>query len=317
MSKKKALVFLNMGAPRDLGEVEIFLKNMFMDRNIISIKSSIIRWCIANLIVFFRKKEAIKNYKKLGGISPLVGHTKVFIDSVKSSYPEFEVVNIMRYTPPFATNELEKLKEKSIEELYVIPLYPHYSTTTTKSSLEDVKLALKRLSYNPILHIVDRFYKSKGYNMAIINRIKERLAEEDSSTFDLIFSAHSLPQKIVDGGDPYQKEVIENVDLLKGILKEMNIKFNNIHIAYQSKLGPIKWLEPSLEDKLKNIENKRVLIYPISFILDNSESEFELSIEYRDLADKLEYDEYLVCKCINNSKDFVEAIFNEIIASTP
>jgi len=305
---KKAIVFLNMGAPRNLDEVEVFLKNMFMDKNIITVKSDLLRWLIANMIVFTRKKEAKKNYALLGGASPLVEHTKNFLLKVEENFSSYKVINIMRYTPLFATDGLKQLLHDKVEELVVIPLYPQYSTTTTKSSLEDFHEGLKKLNYTPKIKIIDRFYKDINYNKAIIKNIKAKLENQDSQKFDLIFSAHSLPQKIVDSGDPYQKEVEENVEILKSMLKEENIEFKNIHLAYQSKLGPVKWLEPSFEDKLKSLENRKVIIYPLSFILDNSETEFELSIEYKDIASDLGFEEYLVCSCINNSDDFIQFI---------
>lgn len=301
-----------MGAPRNLDEVEVFLKNMFMDKNIITVKSNLLRWLIANMIVLTRKKEAKKNYAILGGASPLVKHTETFLSKVRNNFPEFEVVNIMRYTPAFAIDELKKLQEKNIEELVVIPLYPQYSTTTTKSSLEDLQCGLKELDYTPNLKVIDRFYDNKHYNKAIVEKVKEKLASQNSKEIDMIFSAHSLPQKIVDAGDPYQKEVIKNVQILTDMLEDVGIKFKNTHLAYQSKLGPVKWLDPSLEDKLKSLENKNVIIYPLSFILDNSETEFELSIEYEEMAKELGFESYQVCSCINDSDDFIKFIGEQL-----
>ena len=121
-----------------------------------------------------------------------------------------------------------------------------------------------------------------------------------------------MPQKIVKKGDPYEKEVTSHVQELSKILEEKNIKFANIHLAYQSKLGPVKWLEPSLEEKLKSLTNKKVLISPLSFTVDNSETEFELHIEYQEIAHNLGFEEYLVASCPNADTKFIEAI-KEII----
>ena len=297
----KAVVFLNMGAPRNLDEVELFLKNMFNDKNIITVKSNLLRSFIANLIVFFRKKEAKENYKKLGGSSPLVKHTEKF-NKVASEVLKLPVTTIMRYTPPFAYEELKKLKEKDITNLVVIPLYPQYSTTTTKSSLEDLEVAFKKLDYHPKLKVVENFYKEDFFLDTVVKKIKETMSSHNSKEFDLIFSAHSLPKKIVEAGDPYQKQIEENVELLK----KKGLEFKNIHLAYQSKLGPVEWLTPSLEDKLKEIENKNVIIYPLSFILDNSETDFELSMEYKKVADELGFENYLVTSCINANEEFIK-----------
>jgi len=305
---KKAIVFLNMGAPRDLDEVEVFLKNMFNDKNIITVKSNLLRKYIASRIISGRKNEAKESYEGIGGSSPLVKHTEKFLENVKKEFPLYEVVNIMRYTPPYALSELKWLKAKNVTDLIVIPLYAQYSTTTVKSSLEDFYEALSEAKYTPNLKIYTRFYKNQNYNQAIIEQIKLALKEKVSKDFDLIFSAHSLPVKIIKNGDSYQKEIIENVHILTHMLKDQNVEFNNIHLAYQSKVGPMQWLEPSLEDKLKEIKNRKVIIYPISFILDNSETEFELDIEYREIAEELGYKEYIVASCLNESSRFIETI---------
>ena len=313
---KKALVLLNMGAPRDLDEVGVFLKNMFNDKNIITTKSALLRKFIAFMIVLTRSKEAKNNYKHLGSKSPLLKHTDNLINKLKDHFDEYLISSIMRYTPPFAIDELKWLKAKKVEEIVLFPLYPQYSTTTTKSSFEDFYLSCKEIDYHPKIVEIKNFYDNRLYNQAIIENIKKTLENKDANEFDLIFSAHSLPQKIVDSGDPYQKETLINIDILENMLKEEGINFNKIHLAYQSKLGPIKWLEPSLESKLKELLNKRVVIYPISFILDNSETEFELDIEYRELANELGYEEYLVSKCLNDSDLFIKAMQDIINKAT-
>jgi ferrochelatase len=117
-----------------------------------------------------------------------------------------------------------------------------------------------------------------------------------------------LPQKIIAKGDPYQKEITLHVGLIENLLKEENLHFKAIHLAYQSKLGPVKWLEPSLEDTLKSLSNKNALIVPISFTIDNSETEFELSQEYAEVAHHLGFERYLVAKCPNDDDAFVECI---------
>jgi ferrochelatase len=311
---QRAIVFLNMGAPRNLDEVELFLQNMFTDKNIITVKSNMLRSYIASSIIRNHKEDAKSNYAKLGGVSPLVKHTEAFIEKVRKIFPDNYVIHIMRYTPPFAFEELKWLQLKGVEELVVIPLYPHYSTTTTKSSLEDLQAALDRANFAPNMRIFTRFYKNRTYNEAIIQRIEEALGGDDPHTFDLIFSAHSLPQKIIDNGDPYQREIIENVNILQQMLHEKGILFKNVHLAYQSKLGPQKWLEPSLESKLEELRNKRVILYPIAFTLDNSETEYELDMEYREVAEKLGFESYRVAKCLNDSQLFVKAI-KELVES--
>ena len=306
--KQKALVLLNMGGPNNLDEVKLFLSNMFNDKNIITVKSSLLRRFIAVMITTSRTKKAQANYAKLGGKSPLVGYTQQLVDKLQKVMPDYYVSFAMRYTPPFCEGVIRELQAKGIDEVVLLPLYPHYSTTTTKSSVEDFMDVAKALGYKGNIQIIERFYENEAYNRLLVKKIKEVLGENDSSSMELIFSAHSLPQKIIAKGDPYQKEITLHVGLIENLLKEENLHFKAIHLAYQSKLGPVKWLEPSLEDTLKSLSNKNALIVPISFTIDNSETEFELSQEYAEVAHHLGFERYLVAKCPNDDDAFVECI---------
>lgn len=303
----KAIVLLNMGGPNNLQEVEIFLKNMFNDKNILPIKSTVLRKFVAYMITSARKKEAQNNYRALGGQSPLGGYTKKLIEKLQKNLPDVFITQAMRYTPPFAKDAIKELLYHNIKEVYLLPLYPHYSTTTTLSSLEDFYNSAKGLGYHARFHDIANFYENKLFNEAIIEKIEEAMRGCDTKEYDLIFSAHSLPQKIIQKGDPYLDEVSEHVQILQDLLGN---RFNNYHLAFQSKLGPVKWLEPSLEDKLREIKNKKVLIYPISFVLDNSETEFELHIEYKEIAKALGFEEYKVARCPNDSDRFVRALID-------
>ena len=305
---QKALVLLNMGGPNNLEEVKLFLSNMFNDSNIITVKSSLLRRLIAFMITTSRTKTAQANYAKLGGKSPLVGYTKQLVEKLQRALPSLHVNFAMRYTPPFCDTLIHELKDKGIEEVILLPLYPHYSTTTTKSSVEDFMKVARALDFKAKIRVIDRFYEEETYNKLLVQKIKEALGEQDPSTMELIFSAHSLPQKIIANGDPYQKEITLHVKIIERLLEEENLHFKDIHLAYQSKLGPVKWLEPSMEAKLTSLSNKNALIVPISFTIDNSETEFELCMEYAELAHQLGFERYLVAKCPNDDDLFVECI---------
>ena len=310
---KKALILLNMGGPNNLDEVGLFLHNMFNDPNIITVKSTLLRRLIAFMITQTRTKKAEANYAKLGGKSPLVGYTQQLVDKLRIALPSYHVNFAMRYTPPFCESVIAELIAKEIEEVVVLPLYPHYSTTTTKSSVEDFEDVAKTLGYKGSLRVIERFYDNEAYNALLVQKIKEALKEHDASALELIFSAHSLPQKIVDKGDPYQQEITLHVKLIEALLNKENIAFKAVHLAYQSKLGPVKWLEPSLEETLKSLENKNALIVPLSFTIDNSETEFELSMEYAELAHELGFERYLVARCPNDDDAFVACIKNLVL----
>ncbi len=299
-----------MGAPANLDEVSLFLKNMFNDENIITVKNKFLRKIISFLITTTRQKEAKNNYELIGGKSPLLENTEKLITKFQNSNKDKYITYAMRYTPPFSKDIIKKLMQKNVNEVFLIPLYPQYSTTTTKSSIEDFLTMSKKLNFQAKIDYTERFYTNKLYNQAVIEQIKKGLQKKNPSDYDLIFSAHSLPQKIIDKGDTYNEEIIENANIIKSMLKNRNIFFNQIHIAYQSKLGPVKWLKPSLEEKLKSLKNKKVIIYPISFLLDNSETKYELSIEYARLAKKLNFEKYIVCECLNDNEKFIHFLNN-------
>lgn len=305
---QKALVLLNMGGPNNLDEVKLFLSNMFNDSNIITVKSSLLRRLIAFIITTSRTKQAQANYAKLGGKSPLVGYTQQLVDKLQNALSSLHVNFAMRYTPPFCNEVIAELQKKGIKEVILLPLYPHYSTTTTKSSVEDFMKVAKTLGFTGKIRVIDHFYEDKMYNLLLVKKIKEALGENNPTQMELIFSAHSLPQKIIANGDPYQKEITLHVKLIAELLREEKLHFKAIHLAYQSKLGPVKWLEPSMEEKLTSLENKNALIVPISFTIDNSETEFELCMEYAELVHKLGFDRYIVAKCPNDDEAFVECI---------
>ena len=306
---KEAVVLLNMGGPNNLEEVEMFLKNMFNDKNILTMKSNLLRKFIASMITFSRTESSQEIYRQLGGKSPLVGHTKSLVEKLQKRLGEDVIVDFaMRYTPPFAPEVIERLNTQEVEKIYLIPLYPQYSTTTTKSSLEDFEEAYHDSKGNAVLVEIKHFFENTTYNKAILERIKEKMGEENYNDFDIIFSAHGLPQKIVDAGDVYQRHVERHVEILKDMLKQDGMNFHDVHLAYQSKVGPMEWLKPSLEDKLKSVRNRGVLIFPLAFTIDNSETDFELDVEYREIAEEFGFKEYRVCRCPNDSDLFVDAL---------
>lgn len=305
---KEAIVLLNMGGPNNLSEVELFLTNMFADPNILTMKSSLLRKLIGTMIVFFRTETAQGIYSELGGKSPIVGHTKKLVAAMQEQLPDVVVDFAMRYTPPFASEVIERLKAQDVEKIYLIPLYPQYSTTTTKSSLEDFEAALHDSDLDAIVVEIKHFFENETYNKTVIERIKETMKEGEYKDYDLIFSAHGLPQKIVDAGDPYQRHVERHVDLIKMMMLEQEMNFHQVHLAYQSKVGPMAWLRPSLEEKLDQVRNRGVVIFPIAFTIDNSETDYELDIEYREIAQEKGFVNYKVCHSPNDHPLFVTAL---------
>ena len=302
---KKALVLLNMGGARNKAELKMFLTNMFNDKNILTVKNPLIRKMIAYFIVTKRLDSAWENYEHIGNESPINKLTEKLVAKCNEKIEEFKTYQVMRYTPPFAQDVIKQMLDDGINEIVMLPLYPQYSTTTTKSSVEDF-IDYLPYTFGKNIRYIETFYKNDKFNECIIDEIISNV--ENASEYNLIFSAHGLPQKIVDAGDPYEIQMNEHVKILSEKLKEKNINFKSINLAYQSKVGPLKWLDPSLEDMLKNFKEQKVIIYPIAFIVDNSETDFELDIEYREIAHEMGISEYKVCRCVNDSDAFVEAI---------
>ena len=302
---KKAILLLNMGGPNNLSEVKIFLNNMFNDKRIIGAPKPI-RKMIAWFITSRRHKEAEHNYSLIGGKSPIVEHTKRVVNALGERV-DADVHYVMRYTPPYTSNVLESLKE--YDEIYAIPLYPHYSQTTTLSSFDVLYEEAARLGIRDKLKTtVDRYYNDPTYIASIIERIKESLGDEDPNDFELIFSAHGLPKRIIEKGDLYQQHIRANVYHARKALDDAGIVFHKTHLAYQSRLGPLEWIRPYLEDKLASLKKKKVIIYPIAFTIDNSETEFELDIEYREKAHHLGIEEYRVAKAPNDHPLFIATL---------
>lgn len=301
---KRAILLMNMGGPNNLDEVEVFLSNMFNDKRIIG-APKLIRKLIAKLIIWKRIDEAKSNYAALGGKSPIVAYTHKLISKLETSL-DATVHMVMRYTPPYANDTLKDLKD--VDEIYAIPLYPHYSSTTTLSSMDDLEAGIKAYGITAKIKTVDSYYRHPDYINSTVERIKESLGSDNADEFELIFSAHGLPQKIIDKGDSYQSHIRFNVFYARKALQEAGLKFHKTHIAYQSRLGPLEWIRPYLDDKLKSLKKKKVIIYPVAFTIDNSETEFELDVEYREIAEELGFEEYRVAKAPNDHPSFVKCI---------
>jgi ferrochelatase len=308
----QALLLLNMGGPNDVEEVELFLRNMFADKNILTM-NPYIRKFVATIIINKRLEEVKENYALLGDKSPLPGLTYELISKLEEKI-DMPIYPAMRYVPPFADEVLKKCQEKGIEELILFPMYPQYSTTTTLSSVEDIELRCKELDYTPKITVIDPYYDDYNYIEASCEKIMEAMEGKETKEYDLLLSAHGLPLSIIQAGDPYQNQVEGNASAIKIYLKEHGIEFHDIKLVYQSKVGSSAWLEPNLVDVLRNPTHRKVIIFPLAFTLDNSETVFELDIEHREIAEKIKYDDYIVAKCMNSSEKFVELIVEKVKA---
>lgn len=308
---KKAIVIFNMGGIRDLNDVETFLSNMFNDKYIIRTKIPYLRSFIAKKIVSSRKEKSKEIYSKIGGVSPSVEIFKKLAKAVKKA-TDIDTFLCYRYLPPYSEDVIKELKNGGYNELYLIPSYPHYSTTTTLSSIKNFTKNIKKLDYFGIkVHTLKSYFDNDFYNSGIIERIKETTTDIDTKDYILLFSSHSIPVSIANlPTDVYYSQIEMNVEILKDKLKEEGIVFKDIKMSFQSKLGRMKWLTPSTVETLKECSGENVIIYPLSFLVDNLETDYELSIEYFELKDSFGIKNYRVCKALNDSKYIVEMIKN-------
>lgn len=310
MMNKQALFLLNMGGPNSIDEVELFLQNMFADKNILTM-DRYTRKLVSTIIITKRLEDVKENYGLLGGKSPLLGLTEDLIAKLTPKL-DMSIYPVMRYVPPFADIALEECKKNGVEELILFPLYPQYSTTTTLSSVEDIEARCEVMDYHPVIKVIDPYYDDYDYIEASCEKIIESMEGLETEAYDLLLSAHGLPLSIIKAGDPYQNQVEGNASAIKIYLKERGIKFHDIKLVYQSKVGSSAWLEPNLVDVLRNPSHRKVIIFPLAFTLDNSETVFELNIEHREIAEKIKYDDYVVASCMNDSQKFVDLIVEKV-----
>ena len=303
--EKKCIVLLSMGGAEDREELKLFLRNMFLDENILPIRPKFFRHIISRTITHFRIDEAYGNYKLIGG-SPLKKITEKIAKNLENKL-RIKTFIAYRYVYPLSRDVVVKIKEEKFSEVILLPLYPHYSFTTVKSSIEDFRKSLLKGKVKDLRLIeLKPFYREKLFNETIIKKILETLKGKNLEEYILVFSAHSIPEKLVKRGDSYKSEIEEHIKILTELFKESGIKFKDITLGYQSKIGPVKWLSPSLDEVLKRLKGEKVIVYPISFVVDNVETLYELSIYYKNKAYEYGLKEYLVLKCQNDGEDFID-----------
>ncbi|MEN2985242.1 MAG: ferrochelatase [Thermodesulfovibrionaceae bacterium] len=305
---KIGVLLLNMGGPDSLEAVKPFLFNLFSDPYIANFGK--FQKFFAFLIANFRAKKVKAAYKKIGGKSPLKEITLSQAKALQESLGEnFKVRAAMRYWHPFLNTVINELKKEKIKKLIVIPLYPQFCTATTRSLIEEFKkLADKFFEYK----IVESWSDFPPFVDAWIEKIQEAFSKFGNDCF-ILFSAHGIPESLLKKGDPYIEEVKKTV---KAIVEKMKLN-KNYKICYQSKVGPIKWVQPSTEKvmtELANREIKKVLIVPISFVSDHIETLYEIDIVFKEKAKNLGIELYRVAS-LNDSAKFINALKTLVLES--
>lgn len=307
MNEKKAVLLLQMGGPDSLDAVRPFLLNLFTDREIIKIGPAWLQPLIARIIVKKRAPHVEDNYSMIGGKSPLRELTEDQARSLEKELGDrYRCFVAMRYWRPSTIEALADIRRAGIRDITAISLYPHYSRATTGSSINEVKrvLAESKIKFN--IRYIDCFYNHTGYIEALAEKIKEGLQQfHPLADVALLFSAHSLPQSFIDEGDPYLAQIEESVRL---VMKQFALPH---HLSFQSKAGPVKWLEPSTEETLKKLARegvKNVLVVPLSFVSDHIETLHEIDIEYSKKAWELGIAKFARMPSLNSSPKFISTL---------
>jgi len=308
---KRAIILMNLGGPDKQESVKPFLFNLFNDPAIISIIQPF-RFLIAKLISSLREKKAKGIYKLMGGGSPILKLTKLQKKSLEKNLRkkgEYKCFIIMRYWHPRASEVYQKVLQYNPKEVILLPLYPQFSTTTTGSSVNEWK---KINTNNFKTKTICCYPDNENFINAHVKSIRKFLNIKLLPRTILLFSAHGLPQKVIDSGDPYQRQVEETVEK---IIEKLKIKNLNFNVCYQSRVGPLKWIGPSTDDEIiRNAKQKLgIVLCPIAFVSEHSETLVELDIEYKYLAKKNGALFYKRVPALGVNKDFIKGLTNLVI----
>lgn len=309
---KTAIVLYNLGGPDRPDDVKPFLFNLFNDPMIVDVPGPI-RWLIAKLISSRRAPVARDIYRHLGGGSPLLDNTKAQAKALDNALhapegEEYRIFVAMRYWHPMADAVAREVRDYGPDRIVLLPLYPQYSTTTVGSFLRvwqravhAAKLALPTVS-------ICCYPTEPGFIAAITASIKSAVeADETGTRIRVLFSAHGLPKKVVASGDPYQWQVEQTAKAVVDTLAFENLDWVN---CYQSQVGPLEWIGPSTEDEIRRAgaDGVSVIVVPLAFVSEHSETLVELDIEYRQVAENAGVPSYHRVPTVDTASPFIDGL---------
>lgn len=311
MTQATAVVLCNLGGPDSLAAVRAFLYNLFSDPAILDPPlGAVTRKPLAWLIAKRRAPLAAKGYAALGGKSPLLENTRRQAQALgRALGDDFDVHVCMRYWHPRAAEVVAGLKRANYARVVLLPLYPQYSRTTTGSSYDEFLRECKQAAYRPLIHFIREWHEEPHYLDAVAGALRRELArlpEPDPARTEVLFSAHGLPRRFVDAGDPYEAQVRATYEAVHA-----RLSWPNTTLCYQSRVGPLEWLRPYTEDVIREKAAqgaRQVLVYPIAFVSDHSETLYELGITYAELARAHGVMHYRVCPALNDDPGLIEAL---------
>ena len=312
---KKAVILFNLGGPDKIENVKPFLFNLFNDPAILNLPI-LLRYPLAKLISNRRAPVAKKIYEELGGSSPILKLTKEQSNALEKKLnknqttDEYKCFVVMRCWNPRATDVLQEVQLYQPVEIILMPLYPQYSAATSGSSIKEWKDICKKNKYNIKTSIICCYPTDKNFINAHTKEIIKKT--KDLKNYKLIFSAHGLPEKNIKKGDPYQWQVEQSVNKIVENLNDENLDWI---LSYQSKVGPLKWIGPSTDDIIiKNSKiGKHIILVPIAFVSEHSETLVELDIEYKKIAEDNGCKNYTRIPALGISEDFINALSDLII----
>ncbi len=281
------VLLLNLGGPEKQEDVRPFLYNLFSDRDIIRLGPSLLQKPIAAMIARKRTPTSMANYRKIGGGSPINRITSLQAKGLADALAgdgDFLVRPCMRYWHPFAKPVLREMLEAGVTRLIALPLYPHYSRATTGSSYNDLRKQIAQCGTALQMEEIRSWPVEPAYISCLTERIRAGIDSFGGDPVQLVYSAHSLPKQFIDEGDPYVDETMETI---AAIQEQIGIEGR---ICFQSRSGPVQWLEPSTPDMLKKLAEqgcKNILMVPISFVSDHIETLYEIDMLFKGQADEL------------------------------
>jgi len=307
---KLAVVLFNLGGPDSLAAVEPFLFNLFYDPAIIRLPKPL-RWLLAKLISSRRAPVAQHIYAQMGGRSPILPQTEAQARALEVLLAEeFDArcFVAMRYWHPFADEAARAVKSWGADEIVLLPLYPQFSTTTTQSSLTDWACASEAAGLNTVPHIVKDYPEQSGFVEGYAKLLRSILLQhEGRENLRVLFSAHGLPEKIVKAGDPYPQQIMASC---AAIARAANLDAEDWRLSYQSRVGPMKWIGPSTEEEIRRAgaEGKALVVLPVAFVSEHSETLVELDIEYAKLAADVGVPLYRRVPALQTAPDFIAGL---------
>ncbi len=310
---KLAVVLFNLGGPDRPESVKPFLFNLFNDPAIIGLPNPF-RWLLAKVISTRRAPVAREIYANIGGKSPLLELTQeqaAALETALAGDREVKVFIAMRYWHPMSDRTAAEVAAWGPDEVVLLPLYPQFSTTTVESSVKDWRRAAARVELNAATRTVCCYPTQPGWIKAQADLLSEAIARFDGDQRPrVLFSAHGLPKKVIAGGDPYQWQVEQTSEAVVEALPAAQRDGLDWLVCYQSRVGPLEWIAPSTEDEIARggTDKAPLIVVPIAFVSEHSETLVELDIEYRELADEKGVPEYVRVPAVGTATPFIAGL---------